>query len=120
MEDQPAYLNAAARVRTTLAPPELLGVAKAAERALGRTGGGVRHGPRPADCDLLLWDGGRWSDDALRVPHPRLTERRFAMLPVLEIDPGAALPDGTPLRAACAAIPARDQPAAPWPHARLG
>jgi dihydroneopterin aldolase/2-amino-4-hydroxy-6-hydroxymethyldihydropteridine diphosphokinase len=120
LSDQPAYLNAVARVRTTLAPPALLDAAKRAERALGRAGGGVRYGPRPADCDLLLWDGGVWDDARLTVPHPRLTGRRFALVPLLQLDADLALPDGASLAAACAAIPPGTQPVEPWPHGRLG
>jgi len=114
-EDQPAFLNAAVRVRTPLAPRDLLDLAKGIEGDLGRTVGGVRFGPRPIDCDLLLWEGGTHRDDRLEVPHPRLTERRFAMLPLLALDPGLALPDGTALAAACARIPAEEQPAARRP-----
>ena len=58
------------------------------EAELGRDPGGVRFGPRAIDCDLLLWDGGAWRDDALEMPHPRLAERRFALLPLLDLDPG--------------------------------
>jgi 2-amino-4-hydroxy-6-hydroxymethyldihydropteridine diphosphokinase len=96
--DQPAFVNAAARVRADLAPLEVLDLVKAIERRLGRRAGGVRFGPRPVDCDLLLWDGGVFRDRRLELPHPRLRERRFALVPLLELDPGAALPDGTPLR----------------------
>lgn len=110
-EDQPAFLNAAARIVSPLMPPAFLRQAKRLERELGRDPDGVRYGPRVIDCDLLLWDGGEWSDDALEVPHPRLTERRFALLPLLDIDPALALPDGRPLAAFAAAIDPADQPA---------
>jgi len=88
--DQPAFLNAVARVRTELVPRELLAVAKRAERRLGRTGAGVRFGPRPADCDILFWEGGVWHDAALEIPHPRLTERRFVLVPLLDVGAGLA------------------------------
>ena len=52
--DQPDFLNACLRVRTALAPEELLDASKAVERELGRAPGGVRHGPRPIDVDVLL------------------------------------------------------------------
>jgi 2-amino-4-hydroxy-6-hydroxymethyldihydropteridine diphosphokinase len=109
--DQPPFLNAAARVASPLGPPEFLRQAKALERELGRDPAGVRFGPRVIDCDLLLWDGGEWRDDLLEIPHPRLRERRFALLPLLEIDPGLALPDGTPLAAIAAALDEGEQPA---------
>ena len=118
LEGQPAFLNAAVRARTALAPPALLDVAKEVEASLGRTAG-VRFGPRPIDCDLLMWEGGAWRDDRLQVPHPRLTARRFAMLPVLALDPGLRLPGGASLGAALRAIAPASQPADPWPHGGL-
>lgn len=114
LEDQPAFLNGAARVVTALLPPDVLTLVKGVERDLGRRSGGVRYGPRPIDCDLLVWSGGTWDDDDLQVPHPRLTERRFAMLPLIDLDPGLTLPDGTVLAAACGAIDPEDQPAERW------
>ena len=111
VEDQPVFLNAAARVESALGPRELLAAVKEMERALGRDPGGVRFGPRAIDCDLLLWEGGEWEDDALTIPHPRLAERRFALLPLLEIDPGLALPDGRRLADLAAAIDPAEQPA---------
>jgi 2-amino-4-hydroxy-6-hydroxymethyldihydropteridine diphosphokinase len=97
LDDQPAFLNAAARVRTALSPPGLLAVAKGIERELGRDPVGTRFGPRTIDCDLLLWDGGAWDGPDLAIPHPRLAERRFALVPLLEIDPGLSLPGGARL-----------------------
>jgi 2-amino-4-hydroxy-6-hydroxymethyldihydropteridine diphosphokinase len=94
LEDQPPFRNAAARVRSDLAPREMLDEAKRLEAELGRDPGGVRFGPRVIDCDLLLWDGGVYADDRLVIPHPRLQERRFALLPLLDLDPDLALPDG--------------------------
>ena len=111
LEDQPAFLNAGARVASDLDPPALLRAVKALERELGRDPGGVRFGPRAIDCDLLLWEGGEWDDEALTIPHPRLAERRFALLPLLEIDPGLALPDGRALADLAAAIDPAEQPA---------
>jgi 2-amino-4-hydroxy-6-hydroxymethyldihydropteridine diphosphokinase len=108
--DQPPFLNAACRARTPLPPPSVLDLAKAAEAALGRRPG-RRYGPRAIDCDLLLWEGGRWADERLEVPHPRLAERRFALLPLLDLDPGLALPDGRRVAALAAALDADEQPA---------
>lgn len=110
-EDQPAFLNAAARVRSHLAPPALLDEVKAMERELGRAPDGVRFGPRAIDCDLLLWEGGCWTEGRLQIPHPRLHERRFALLPLLDLDPGLTLPDGRPLADLAEAIDPADQPA---------
>ena len=113
--DQPAFLNAAARVRTGLAPPDLLSLVKRMERELGREPG-PRFGPRAIDCDLLLWDGGAHDEATLTIPHPRLAERRFALLPLLDLDPGLALPDGRRLADLLGAIPPEDQPARRLPE----
>jgi 2-amino-4-hydroxy-6-hydroxymethyldihydropteridine diphosphokinase/dihydroneopterin aldolase len=118
--DQPAFLNAVVRVSTELAPPALLAVAKRAERRLGRTGGGLRFGPRPADCDILFWDRGIWRDADLEIPHPRLTERRFALVPVLDVGPELVHPDGRALAACDAALDPAEQPVRPWPDGVLG
>ncbi len=106
--DQPDFLNAALRVRTALGPEELLDASKAVERELGREPGGVRHGPRPIDIDVLLLGDLVYSSERLSLPHPELTSRRFVLEPLLELDPDLALPDGTPLAAALDAV--RDQP----------
>lgn len=113
MEDQPPFRNAAARVRSRLAPPAMLDEAKRLEAELGRDPGGVRFGPRVIDCDLLLWDGGAYADDRLVIPHPRLHERRFALLPLLDLDPGLALPDGRRLADMEAALDPVEQRAQP-------
>lgn len=111
LADQPSFLNAAARVRTGLDPPALLALVKEIERDLGRDPGGVRYGPRAIDCDLLLWEGGEWRGDDLRIPHVRIVERRFALLPVLDLDPGLRLPDGRALADLAAALDPAAQPA---------
>ena len=113
IEDQPAFLNAAARVATLHGPRELLALVKAIEREVGRVEG-RRYGPRVADCDLLLWSGGVWRDERLEIPHPRLFERRFAMLPLLDIDADLTLPDGRSIADMAAAIGSTEQPAEPF------
>jgi 2-amino-4-hydroxy-6-hydroxymethyldihydropteridine diphosphokinase len=107
--DQPPFRNAAARVRTPLDPPAMLDEAKRLEAELGRAPDGVRFGPRVIDCDLLLWDGGAYADDRLEIPHPRLHERRFALLPLLDLDPDLTLPDGRRLADLEAALDPREQ-----------
>jgi 2-amino-4-hydroxy-6-hydroxymethyldihydropteridine diphosphokinase len=97
--DQPDFLNACLRVRTGLGPEELLGVAKAVERELGREPGGARHGPRPIDVDVLLLGDLEFRSERLSLPHPEVTGRRFVLEPLLELDPELALPDGTRLAA---------------------
>jgi 2-amino-4-hydroxy-6-hydroxymethyldihydropteridine diphosphokinase len=88
--DQRAFLNACLRIATDLAPEALLDVCKAVERELGRAPGGVRHGPRPIDVDVLLLGNERVRTDRLTLPHPELTSRRFVLVPLLELEPGLA------------------------------
>jgi 2-amino-4-hydroxy-6-hydroxymethyldihydropteridine diphosphokinase len=98
--DQPDFLNAAVGISTELEPEELLDVCKAIEVERGRMLAGPRHGPRPLDVDLLLLGDLELETDRLTLPHPQVTARRFVMEPLLELDPGLALPDGTRLREA--------------------
>jgi 2-amino-4-hydroxy-6-hydroxymethyldihydropteridine diphosphokinase len=91
---QGRFLNAVAVVETTLSPRQLLELAQAAEREAGRRRL-VRWGPRLLDVDVLLYEGLAVEEPGLRVPHPRLTARRFALEPLVEAWPEAALPDGT-------------------------
>jgi 2-amino-4-hydroxy-6-hydroxymethyldihydropteridine diphosphokinase len=102
--DQPDFLNAAVRIRTTLRPHELLHLCKAIEVELGRVFGGPRHGPRPIDIDLLLLEDITLEDDALTLPHPEVTSRRFVLEPLLELDPDLSLPEGARLDAALEGI----------------
>jgi 2-amino-4-hydroxy-6-hydroxymethyldihydropteridine diphosphokinase len=91
--EQPPFLNGAAAVETTLDPRALLDVLLEVERELGRVrGDGPRFGPRPIDLDLLLYGDDRVDEPGLEVPHPRLHERRFALEPVAELDPGLVVP----------------------------
>jgi 2-amino-4-hydroxy-6-hydroxymethyldihydropteridine diphosphokinase len=98
--EQPDFLNAAVRISTELGPEELLDLCKAIEVEQGRTLGGPRHGPRPLDVDLLLLGDLVLETERLTLPHPQLTSRRFVLAPMLELDPGLTLPDGTRLAAA--------------------
>ena len=68
------------------------------ERELGRERGGPRHGPRPIDVDVLLLGSIEHRSDRLTLPHPEVTARRFVLEPLLELEPGLTLPDGTALR----------------------
>ena len=102
--DQPDFLNAAVRVETPLGPEELLDACKAVERALGREPGGVRHGPRPIDLDVLLLGDLELVTERLALPHREVASRRFVLAPLLELDPELALPDGTPLSGALDAL----------------
>ncbi|HVX05197.1 MAG TPA: 2-amino-4-hydroxy-6-hydroxymethyldihydropteridine diphosphokinase, partial [Rhodanobacteraceae bacterium] len=82
--DQPDFINAVARLETTLAPRALLGALLAIEAGAGRVRG-ARNGPRILDLDLLLY-GGRIIDESdFVVPHPRLHERAFVLLPLADV-----------------------------------
>jgi 2-amino-4-hydroxy-6-hydroxymethyldihydropteridine diphosphokinase len=102
--DQRDFLNACARVETDLEPEGLLDAAKAVERELGRAPGGVRHGPRPIDVDVLLLGDREHASDRLTLPHREVRSRRFVLVPLLELDPELRLPDGSALRDALAAL----------------
>jgi len=95
--DQPQFLNAAVAVETTLAPRELLDALLRIERELGRTRDGERFGPRTIDLDLLLYADDVVDEPGLRVPHPRLHERRFALEPLAELQPDAEIPGRGPV-----------------------
>jgi 2-amino-4-hydroxy-6-hydroxymethyldihydropteridine diphosphokinase len=98
--DQPDFLNAAVRISTELGPEELLDVCKAIEAEEGRMFAGPRHGPRPIDIDVLLLGDLEHRSERLTIPHPGITERRFVLVPLLELDPELTLPDGTAVSAA--------------------
>jgi 2-amino-4-hydroxy-6-hydroxymethyldihydropteridine diphosphokinase len=120
--DQPAFLNACLVVETVLEPDALLDAAKDVERALGRTTSGsdyVHHGPRPIDVDVLLYDGRDHCSERLTVPHPSLLERRFVLIPLLELDFTLTLPDGARLSDALAALPVSEGVRRAGPPLRL-
>jgi len=103
--DQASFLNACVRVETALGPEELLDACKAVERALGRAPGGVRHGPRPIDVDLLLLGDVEHRSERLSLPHEQVLSRRFVLIPLLELDFDLTIPDGRRLSDALAALP---------------
>ena len=90
---QADYLNAAVALDTALAPRALLDALLAIERGAGRDRAHEqRWGPRRLDLDLLLYGGQRIEEPGLSVPHPRLAERAFVLLPLADIDPALAVP----------------------------
>ncbi|MGQ9476075.1 MAG: 2-amino-4-hydroxy-6-hydroxymethyldihydropteridine diphosphokinase [Actinomycetota bacterium] len=89
LADQPDFLNLVALVATSLTPPEMLEACLEVERALGRVRG-VRWGPRVIDVDILLYDDIVWECEDLVIPHPRMGERDFVLVPLRELDPGRA------------------------------
>lgn len=103
--DQPDFLNAAVRIRTDLEPEDLLDACKRVEAARGRIFSAPRHSPRPLDVDLLLLGDLEFSTDRLTLPHREVTTRRFVLVPLMELDPGLRLPDGTNLKALIPELP---------------
>ncbi len=91
LEDQPWFLNAVVAIDTRLAPRDLLRAVQSAEAMLGRKRN-VRYGPRTIDLDILFYDGLVLSEPGLELPHPKLAERLFVLVPLAEIRPGLAHP----------------------------
>lgn len=94
--EQGPYLNMVLRVATLLSPRGLLRAAQAVEQALGRERL-QRWGPRTMDIDILLYGTSTVHRRNLDIPHPRLAQRPFALVPLLEVAPGMKLPDGRSL-----------------------
>jgi 2-amino-4-hydroxy-6-hydroxymethyldihydropteridine diphosphokinase len=90
--DQPQFLNGAVALETTLEPRELLEALLRVERELGRVRDGERWGPRTIDLDLLLYGDSVVDEPDLRVPHPHLHERRFALEPLVDLEPELRIP----------------------------
>jgi 2-amino-4-hydroxy-6-hydroxymethyldihydropteridine diphosphokinase len=103
--DQPDFLNAVVRIRTALDPEALLDACKEIEVARGRQLDAPRHSPRPLDVDLLMLGEVELTNERLTLPHREVTSRRFVLVPLLEQDPELALPDGTRVADALAALP---------------
>lgn len=80
------YANAVALVASPLSPPEMLDRLQAIEADFGRRTG-QRWSARTLDLDILLWSGGAWSDAALTIPHPAMTERAFVLGPLRAVAP---------------------------------
>lgn len=102
--DGPDFVNAVAELETTLEPQALLEQLLAIERAHGRIRAaadagapGVRSPARPLDLDLLTWDALGLDTPHLRLPHPRMHERAFVLVPLAEIAPSFRLPGRPPL-----------------------
>jgi 2-amino-4-hydroxy-6-hydroxymethyldihydropteridine diphosphokinase len=105
--DQPAFVNAAIAVMTSLSPHELLVRAKATEHALGRDPVHERHwGPRPIDIDILAYDDVELHEPDLTLPHPYMFERAFVLVPLAEIAPDRII-TGIRIRDALARVDAK-------------
>lgn len=93
--EQPAFYNLVCEVETSLTPTQLLDVALDIEKRLDRVRT-IRWGPRTIDIDLLLYDQTMIEQSYLVVPHPRMTERAFVLVPLVELIPDMIIP-GTSL-----------------------
>lgn len=89
--EQPRFLNLVCQIVTRLAPQEILTLAKGIELKLGRIPGKV-NAPRLIDIDILLYGNTIMDSEKLTIPHPRLTERAFVLVPLSEIAPDAVHP----------------------------
>ncbi len=96
--DQPDFINAVAQVETTLAPRALLVALLNIEQRHGRERS-FRNAPRTLDLDLLLYGNAHFDEEALTLPHPRMCERGFVLLPLLEIAPDTVIPGRGPAAA---------------------
>jgi len=102
LKNQPDFINAVAAVDTSLSARQLLDALFAIEAAFGRQRS-VRNAPRTLDMDLLLYGDSISDDPQLTVPHPRMHQRAFVLLPLAEIAPAAAIPGQPALPALIAA-----------------
>lgn len=89
--DQPDFINAAVALDTTLTPQDLLAQLLALEQRHGRERP-FPNAPRPLDLDLLLYDDLQLAGSTLQLPHPRMHERAFVLLPLAEIAPDLVIP----------------------------
>ncbi|MFA0811892.1 2-amino-4-hydroxy-6-hydroxymethyldihydropteridine diphosphokinase [Microbulbifer epialgicus] len=95
--EQPDYVNAVAELETALSPIELLNHLQSIEAAHGRERS-VRWGARTLDLDILLFGEKQIDEVRLQVPHPRIAERNFVLLPLSELEPKLKLPTGKTLQ----------------------
>ena len=93
--DQPDFVNAVAKISTSLAPQALLAAMLAIEKRFGRERSFL-NAPRTLDLDLLLYDAQTMAEPGLTLPHPRMHERAFVLAPLLEIAPACVIPGKGP------------------------
>lgn len=96
---QRSFVNLAVRVDAEVSAIELLMTCKDIERRIGREPSEIRWGPRVVDLDLLLYGEDKIVEPDLEVPHPHIRQRRFVLVPLLEIEPDATDPWGDPYAA---------------------
>ncbi|MGD8560566.1 MAG: 2-amino-4-hydroxy-6-hydroxymethyldihydropteridine diphosphokinase [Gammaproteobacteria bacterium] len=95
--DQPDFVNAVAKIATSLTAPLLLAALQKIENDHGRQRGAIRWGPRTLDLDILLYGDEVINTEQLTIPHPGLYERPFVLYPLQEIAPELVIPGGGPL-----------------------
>jgi len=91
-KNQPLFLNLVCRITTNLPPEELLHFAKEIETRMGRVPSEQINSPRPIDIDILFYDNKIMETQNLTIPHPRLKDRAFALIPLAEIAPDLVHP----------------------------
>jgi 2-amino-4-hydroxy-6-hydroxymethyldihydropteridine diphosphokinase len=89
---QRSFVNLVVKIDTAYEPRALLEACKLIEGRFGREPSDIRWGPRVVDLDILLYDDEKVNEPDLEIPHPRLRERKFALVPLLEIEPGITDP----------------------------
>lgn len=89
--EQPDFVNAVARIETALAPRALLDALLAIERRFGRVRA-FANAPRTLDLDIILYDEAQHVEEGLAIPHPRMHERAFVVVPLAELAPDAIVP----------------------------
>jgi 2-amino-4-hydroxy-6-hydroxymethyldihydropteridine diphosphokinase len=99
LRDQPDFTNAVAELTTELEPEDLLRALLECERRLGRVRSAERWGPRSIDIDLLAYGDRQTHTPSLELPHPRMAERAFVLIPLLELAPDYAIPGIGPANA---------------------
>lgn len=90
--DQDWFVNAAVKIRTTMAPLALLDKLVAVQQRMGRKADTVRFGPRVLDLDILLYDDWVVRTPRLKIPHPRMHKRAFVLQPICDINPSTVHP----------------------------
>ncbi len=103
----PPFLNTVVQAHYTGHVLDLLRATQAIETALGRERGLVRNAPRPVDIDLLMIEGVEMDRPDLTLPHPRLRERLFVLLPLADLRPELELSPGSSIAEAIASLPAQ-------------
>ncbi len=106
--DQPAFVNAVAELATSLPPRDLLDALLDLERAHGRQRDGARWGPRTLDLDLLIYGDLQVESPGLVLPHPRIAERAFVLVPLADLAPDLAIAGVGAVRDLLARVDARE------------